>query len=397
MTEERGLHRHPGHPRGDRDALALNPAGAAPPTHDSNTWYNAELDGARKTETQAVSRATSHTPVSVRYPHAYTSRDRAKPAPGRPCSGPSPRHLRHKRRPRCSWDRPGCPGHGTVEGDVVAERGRRLVGHGHTADVQQQGGVERVTNVVLAQIGAPGQRSRDQARAHRHARRQPETHVGDHRETAGGSASRRRWPPAHRRCRRSPPPMLPPTGPAGAVPPSGCSAAHVESGQSVSPGFAWAPWTAAVTVSGSTLRGLPAAGFVRAGDDVVPARHERLEPVAGDVSGIVLVALVGLGALHARAIEELGVCRAGHQRRDRHTGVGDHLTDRLGERLHERLRRRLGGVVRASHRRRHRRREQHTTLEPAGHSRDHRPSPGRYGIPQRLASTQPSGNSGWAG
>ena len=56
----------------------FNPPGAAPPTHDSKTWYNASWMELGRPRPRAVSRATSHTPVSVRYPHSNTSRDRAK-------------------------------------------------------------------------------------------------------------------------------------------------------------------------------------------------------------------------------------------------------------------------------------------------------------------------------
>ena len=49
--------------------------------------------------------------------------------------------------------------------------------------MQEQTGIERVTDVVVIEVGTPSQRGSDQARAHRRPRRQPETQISDHRKT----------------------------------------------------------------------------------------------------------------------------------------------------------------------------------------------------------------------
>jgi hypothetical protein len=48
----------------------------------------------------------------------------------------------------------------------------------------QQRGVERVAHVVVDEPAGACQRGRDDARAHCHARRQPEPEVSDHRQAA---------------------------------------------------------------------------------------------------------------------------------------------------------------------------------------------------------------------
>ena len=163
----------------------FNPPGAAPPTHDSKTWYSASwVELGRPRPRARVTGHRAHPGVGAIPPLVHLAGQGEGPCPGGHV-GAIPRVTSGTNVTTMSFGSARLvAGHGTVEGDVVAERGRRLVGHGHAADVQKQGGVERVMNVVLAQIGAPGQRRRDQARAHRHARRQPETQVRYHRKTA---------------------------------------------------------------------------------------------------------------------------------------------------------------------------------------------------------------------
>ena len=161
----------------------FSPLGAAPPTHDSKTWYSASWVEPGRPSRRAVSRATSHTPVSVRRPHSCTSLDSANAAARAATSGAIPRVSSgtQRRRDVVGVGEVGA-GHGTVERDVVAERRRRLVGHGHAADVHQQRGVEASRTSSSPRSMPAGQRSGDQARAHRRARRQPEAEVGDHRK-----------------------------------------------------------------------------------------------------------------------------------------------------------------------------------------------------------------------
>ena len=169
----------------------FSPPGAQPPTHDSKTWYSASWVDSGRPSRRAVSRATSHTPVSVRRPHS-SSRERRTPSPARPRAAAIPRVSSGRNvATMSSGSARLVAGDGTVEGDVVAERGRRLVGDGHAADVHQQGGVEGVAHLVVVQIGAPGQRRSDQARAHRHARRQPEPRSATIDRPPRRSASRR--------------------------------------------------------------------------------------------------------------------------------------------------------------------------------------------------------------
>ena len=74
-----------------------------------------------------------------------------------------------------------------------------------------------------------------------------------------------------------------------------------------------------------------------------------------------------LGVEHVGALEELGVGRSGHQRRDRHVGVLELVAQRQREGLHERLRRVVDRLEGAGHRRRDRRREQHAPLVAGDH------------------------------
>ena len=138
-------------------------------------------------ETQTASRVTSHLAhpsVSATRPLVCLpgERERLRPGGGVRCHPPD--QFRHQRRRDVVGVSQVRACDGTVQGDVVPERSRRLVRHRHATDMQEQTGVERVTDVVVAQVGVPGQRSSDQARTHRRARRQPETQVSDHRKTA---------------------------------------------------------------------------------------------------------------------------------------------------------------------------------------------------------------------
>src|SRR5438105_5386895 len=74
----------------------------------------------------------------------------------------------------------------------------------------------------------------------------------------------------------------------------------------------------------------------RPGDHVVFAGHQRLEALPGHLGRVVLGCLFAqLGALHAGPVEELGVGGAGHQRRDRHAGVPQLITQGFGKRQQE--------------------------------------------------------------
>jgi hypothetical protein len=64
---------------------------------------------------------------------------------------------------------------------------------------------------------------------------------------------------------------------------------------------------------------------------MVVAGEHRLDAVARNVSGVVLGAFVGDRALHARAVEELGVDRTGYERGDGDPSVLELVADRLGE------------------------------------------------------------------
>ncbi len=88
-------------------------------------------------------RATCH--LSVRRPHSCASRKARTPAPWRRRPVPSPGSARAPTSPRCRRVGQVRACDGTVQGDVVPERSRRLMGHRHAADMQEQTGVERVT------------------------------------------------------------------------------------------------------------------------------------------------------------------------------------------------------------------------------------------------------------
>ena len=163
----------------------FSPPGAAPPTHDSKTWYSACWVECGRPRRRAVSRATSHTPVSVRRPHSCASRESAKACALAATSGAIPRVS--------SGTNVAAMSSGSARFERATARLRAMSSPNAAADswatatqptCMSRAGVERVTDVVVAQVGAPGQRGSDQARAHRRARRQPETQVGDHRETA---------------------------------------------------------------------------------------------------------------------------------------------------------------------------------------------------------------------
>ena len=107
-----------------------------------------------------------------------------------------------------------------------------------------------------------------------------------------------------------------------------------------------------------------------AGDDLGLTRHQRLEAHPRHVRRVVLGSGADGGVHHVRALEELGVGGARHERGDGDARVLDLFAHRLGEGLHERLRRVVDRVVGARQRRGDRRGEQHlarTALHHVGH------------------------------
>ena len=65
--------------------------------------------------------------------------------------------------------------------------------------------------------------------------------------------------------------------------------------------------------------------------DFVLAGHEGLEALLGDKGGIVFFAGADEGVVHARAVEEVGVRRAGHEGGDGDAGIFQFVVQGFGE------------------------------------------------------------------
>ena len=142
------------------------------------------LSGVRKAQTASrVTGHLAHPDVSATPPFVHFAGESESLRPGSDIRCHPPDQFRHQRRRNVVGIRQVRTGDRTVEGDVVTERRRRLVRHRHAAEMQEQTGIERITDVVVIEVGAPSQRGSDQARAHRRPRRQPETQISDHRQT----------------------------------------------------------------------------------------------------------------------------------------------------------------------------------------------------------------------
>jgi hypothetical protein len=59
--------------------------------------------------------------------------------------------------------------------------------------------------------------------------------------------------------------------------------------------------------------------------------HQRVEALPGDLRRVILFSRADRGVSDLGALEELGPGRNGHQRRDRHLGFLQLISDRLGE------------------------------------------------------------------
>ena len=85
--------------------------------------------------------------------------------------------------------------------------------------------------------------------------------------------------------------------------------------------------------------------FKGTGYHMILTRHERFEAGLCDLRRIILLAHPDFGILHARAVEKIGLCRAGHQSRYGHAGILQLVANGLRKGLDESLRR----VVRSHH------------------------------------------------
>ena len=185
LAEERSVHRNARDARGDRDVVALQAArrGATDPSLED--VIQRELGGGGEAKTASrVTGNLAHARVGTTPPLLRLARQRERACPAGKVGGHAAGQLGHQRRRDVTGIGEVRAGDRTVQRDVVSERGRRLVGDGHAADVHEQRGVERVTHLVVVEPDGACQRGRDEARAHRHARRQPEPEVGDHRQAA---------------------------------------------------------------------------------------------------------------------------------------------------------------------------------------------------------------------
>ena len=86
---------------------------------------------------------------------------------------------RHEDIPRVREVRPRDR---TVDRQIVAHRGGGFVSERSAPDMEQEGCIEGVGDVLLGHAQLTGESGADQARAHRRLRPQPEAEIGDDRE-----------------------------------------------------------------------------------------------------------------------------------------------------------------------------------------------------------------------
>ena len=182
VAEQRGLAGGPGHPRGDGDVVATQPTWRPPP------------DPALEHVVERLLRRDRQLEPAGGVPGHLAHADVRPPSPGlalrqsevASASGDRWRHptgeLGQQRRGDVLRTAQVGPGHRTVEGDVVTERRRRLVGDPDAADVHQQRDVEAVPDVLVVEIHPAGEGGGDHTAPHRRPRRKTEAQIGHERQ-----------------------------------------------------------------------------------------------------------------------------------------------------------------------------------------------------------------------